>query len=227
MDTRALYNCFEATLQADQNIRIQAELELKKAESTPGFIGACLDIVIEPQVADHVKTAAVVYLKNKVNRYWDPMTPVANPIEEEEKPVFRERLIPALVKVAPQCRAVLVKVLNIIVARDFPERWPGLLDQTLALFQASDIDSTRAGLTCLLEMSKHYRWTSGEKRAGLDHLIASSFDGVLNIGNSLINETSNTAGEMLKDILKIYKCATFHELPKSLQDPKVCLSGLL
>ncbi|KAF5106010.1 hypothetical protein DV453_004295 [Geotrichum candidum] len=220
MDTRALYNCFEATLQADQNIRIQAELELKKAESTPGFIGACLDIVIEPQVADHVKTAAVVYLKNKVNRYWDPMTPVANPIEEEEKPVFRERLIPALVKVAPQCRAVLVKVLNIIVARDFPERWPGLLDQTLALFQASDIDSTRAGLTCLLEMSKHYRWTSGEKRAGLDHLIASSFDGVLNIGNSLINETSNTAGEMLKDILKIYKCATFHELPKSLQDPK-------
>lgn len=220
MDTNALHRCFEATLQADPNTRMEAEIQLKSAENTPGFIGGCLDIVMEPQVSDPVKTAAVIYLKNKVDRYWDPLVPVANPIDQDEKPVFRERLIPALVKVTPQCRSLLAKVLNIIVARDFPSKWPELLDSTLVLFQNSELDSMRAGLTCLLEICKYYRWCSGEKRAGLDKVIATSFAGVLSIGDSLVNETSSVAGDMLKDILKIYKCATFQELPKELQEPK-------
>lgn len=220
MDTNALHRCFEATLQADPNTRMEAELQLKTAESTPGFIGGCLDIVLEPQVSDPVKTAAVIYLKNKVDRYWNPLNPIANPIDQDEKPVFRERLIPALVKVPPQCRSILVKVLNIIVSRDFPSKWPDLLDSTLILFQNGDVDSIRAGLTCLLEICKYYRWSTGEKRAGLDKVISTSFTGVLSIGNSLVNETSNVAGEMLRDILKIYKCATFQELPKELQEPK-------
>lgn len=219
MDTQALYTCFEATLQSDPNTRMQAELQLKSAELIPGFIGACLDIVAEPQAPQHIKTATVVYLKNQIERRWDPATTIAHPIEEEEKPVFKERLIPALVKVSPQCRAVLVRILSIIVAREFPAKWSTLLDVTIELFRSSDLDSTRAGLTCLLEMCKHYRWTSGSKRQGLDHLIETSFAGVLNIGNSLVNETSNTAGEMLRDILKIYKCATYQELPKLLQQP--------
>lgn len=220
MDTNALHLCFEASLQADPNTRMEAELQLRSVDNTPGLIAGCLDIVVEPQVNDAVKTAAAIYLKNKVDGFWDPLLPVAHPIDEDEKPIFRERLIPALVKVTPQCRPILVKVLNIIVSRDFPTKWPGLLDATLVLFQTSDLDSMRAGLVCLLEICKHYRWTSGEKRAGLDKVISTSFSGVLNIGNSLVNETSNEAGEMLRDIVKIYKCATFQDIPKELQESK-------
>lgn len=220
MDTNALHRCFEATLQADPNIRMEAEIQLKNAECTPGFIVGCLDIVMEPQVSDSVKTAAVVYLKNKVERYWDPLSPVHSPISDSEKPVFRQRLIPALVKVSPHCRTLLTKVLNIIVARDFPSKWPEFLEVTLSLFQNGDLDSTRAGLTCLLEICKYYRWTTGENRKGLDKVVSSSFSGVLAIGNSLVPESNNAAGEMLKEVLKIYKSATFQELPKELQDPK-------
>lgn len=220
MDTNALHRCFEATLQADPNTRMEAELQLKTAENVPGFIGGCLDIVLEPQVSDPVKAAAVIYLKNKVDRFWSPLLPVPNPIDQEEMPVFRERLIPALVKVSPHCRSILVKVLNIIVARDFPNKWPELLDSSLVLFQNSDVDSLRAGLTCLLEVCKYYRWTTGEKRNGLDKVVSASFKGVHGIGKSLVSETSNTAGEMLKDILKIYKCATYQEIPKELQEPQ-------
>lgn len=220
MDTNALHRCFEATLQADPNTRMEAELQLKSAEATPGFIGGCLDIVMEPQVSDTVKSAAVVYLKNKIERSWAPLSPVQNLIDNDEMPVFRERLIPALVKVPPHCRTLLAKVLNIIVARDFPTKWPEFLDVTLALFQSGDIDSTRAGLTCLLEICKYYRWTTGDNRKGLDKVVFASFSGVLNIGNSLVNEMSLAAGEMLRDVLKIYKCATFQGLPKELQDPK-------
>lgn len=218
MDTHALHSCFEATLKADENTRIQAELQLKAAESTPGFISSCLDIVVEPQVSANVKTASAIYLKNKIDRYWDPLTPVDNPILESEKPAFRERLIPAITKVSPHCRQLLVKTLSIIVVRDFPEKWSDLMNITLALFQTSDIDSIRTAITCLLEISKHYRWTTGQNRAPLDDIVASSFPGILNIANSLLNETSITAADMLRDILKIYKFSTFQELPVYLQD---------
>lgn len=220
MDTHALHSCFEATLKADANIRKDAELQLKAAESTPGFISSCLDIVVEPQVSDNVKTASAIYLKNKIHRNWDPLSPVGTPILENEKPAFRERLIPAITKVSPHCRPLLVKTLNIIVIHDFPKNWPELFNNTLILFQASDLDSIRTAITCLLEISKHYRWTTGQNRAPFDDIITSSFPGILNIANSLLNETSITAAEMLKEILKTYKCSIYQELPAHFQDFK-------
>lgn len=221
MDTNALHTCFNATLQADPNSRMEAELQLKAIASSPGLISGCLDIVMEPQVSDAVKIAAVVYLKNKIERDWNPLHPVSAPISDQERAIFRERLIPALVEAPPNCRLLLSKALNYIVARDFPSQWPEFLSLTLVLFQNGDTDSTRAGLTCLLEICKHYRWTTGDTRKGLDEVVSSSFAGILNIGISLVNETSTTAAEMLRDLLKIYKCATFQELPKGLQEPKI------
>lgn len=206
MDTNALHSCLEATLQADANVRMQAELDLKKAEKAPGFINSCLDIVVEPRVSDPVKSAAAIYLKNKITKGWTPVTPSEVSIDEDEKPVFRERIIPALVKSVPSSRQVLVKVLNIIVARDFPKKWPNLVNITLELFQSHDVETIRVGLTCLLEICKYYRWTH-EQQQEFDAVIEATFDGVLTIGNSLINENSTAAGDMLRHVLKIYKCA--------------------
>lgn len=209
MDTNALHSCFEGTLEADSNVRMQAELQLKEAEKQPGFVNACLDIVVEPRVSDQVKSAAAVYLKNRVSKGWKPLTSTETDIDADELPVFRERIITALVQSAGSSRHILVKILSIIIERDFPDAWPTLIDVTLSLFQTNNVDSIRVGLTCLLEICKHFRWTIDEKRKKLDQVINSAFGGVLEIGNSLVNETSLAAGEMLRDILKIYKCATY------------------
>lgn len=209
MDTNVLHSCLEATLQADANTRMQAELQLKEAEKAPGFITSCLAIVVEPRVSDPVKSAAAVYLKNKISKGWS--TTSDSSISEEEKPIFRQQIIPALIKSSHPSRQVLVKILNLIVAKEFPRVWPEFLNVTMDLFQKSnnDIDSIRVGLTCLLEICKYYRWTIKEQREGLDVVIDHTFPGVLTIGNSLVNENSNVAGEMLRDVLKIYKCVTY------------------
>ncbi|ANB12906.1 Nmd5p [Sugiyamaella lignohabitans] len=210
MDINALHNCFAATLDADINNRRRAELELKEANKAPGFINGCLDIVLEPQVSNGVKAAAAVYLKNRVSGHWMPYDKNAtDKIDEGEKPVFRERIIPALIKVSPPIRPVLVSILNSIVSYDYPKQWPELLDVTLKLFQNNDVDSIRCGLTCLLEVARYYRWTSGESRVGLDGVIEIAFAGVLSVGNSLVNENNAAAGEMLRDVLKIYKMASY------------------
>lgn len=221
MDTNALHSCLESTLQVEANVRMQAELQLKEAEKAPGFINSCLDIVVEPRVSDQVKSAAAIYLKNRISKGWAPLSTTDAKIDNDEKPVFRDRLVPALVQSSPSSRQVLVKILNIIVSRDFPKQWPNLLEVTLNLFQTNNVDSIRVGLTCLLEISKCYRWTTGEDRKGLDHVIETSFAGVLEIGNSLVNETSLAAGEMLRDVLKIYKCATYVSIICALISQKI------
>lgn len=217
MDINALHTCFLSTLDANENNRRQAELQLREAEKTPGFINGCLDIVLEPQVSPVVKTASAVYLKNKIVRYWRPLEAHPLQVDPAEQPAFRERIIPALTKVSPQVRPQIVAIINAIVSKDFPSRWPELVDITLALFNSNDGPSLAAGATCLLEIGRHYRWTTGEHREGLNKVIDAAFPGVLQIASSLVNDSSQEAGEMLRDIIKTYKMATYHVLPTSLQ----------
>ncbi|CAN6662639.1 nonsense-mediated mRNA decay protein 5 [Trichomonascus vanleenenianus] len=218
MDINALHTCFAATLDADINNRRRAELQLKEAEKTPGFINGCLEIVLEPQVNAGVKSAAALYLKNKVMRYWKPVDESPLNIDKDEKPVFRDRLLPALVKSDVKVRPFLVNTLNIVVFHDYPKEWPQLQQTVYSLLQSGDIQEVHAGLTSLLEMTRYYRWLTGEDRKGLDEIVEHAFGGVLHIANKLVDEQSQQAAEMLRDALKIYKMAVYHMLPAKLQE---------
>lgn len=45
MDSNLILECFAGTLQADPNLRNQAESKLKELSVSPGFLGACLDVI--------------------------------------------------------------------------------------------------------------------------------------------------------------------------------------
>lgn len=105
-----------------------------------------MDIVIEPQVSDSIKAASIV--KNKVEKSWAPLIFSQPTIDDSERSMFKEHLIPALVKVPTNCRPVLVKVLNIIVAQEFAQKWCGpVLEMTLSK-QATLTQHVRACLVC-------------------------------------------------------------------------------
>jgi hypothetical protein len=155
--------------------------------------------------------AAVVYLKNRISKGWSPAEEYsqARPIPEDEKSSFRSRLVPILVASPPQVRLQLIPTLQKILAYDFPQKWPDFLDITVQLLNAGDIASVFAGVQCLLAICKIYRFKSGENRADFDKIVALSFPQLLNIGNSLANETSLEAGEILRTVLKVYKHAIY------------------
>jgi|TARA_R110002003_G_scaffold39_9_gene2485 hypothetical protein len=157
------------------------------------------------------RAAAVVYLKNRVSKGWSPAEEYsqAKPIPEEEKTSFRNRLVPVLVASPPQVRLQLIPTLQKILAYDFPQKWPNFLDITIQLLNAGDIASVFAGVQCLLAICKIYRFKSGENRADFDKIVGLSFPQLLNIGNSLANETSLEAGEILRTVLKVYKHAIY------------------
>lgn len=152
-----------------------------------------------------------MYLKNRINRSWAPIEdpPLRAPVPEEEKPGFRERLIPALASTPPNVRAQLVPLLQKILQHDFPEQWPNFLDITLQLLGTNDANSVYAGLQCLLAICRVYRFKAGEKRDEFDKIVEHSFPQLLNIGLKLVDEESLEAAEMLRIVVKSYKHAIY------------------
>ncbi|KAL3417133.1 importin [Phlyctema vagabunda] len=218
MDVAILRGLIAATLDSSTDARRRAEIDLKAAEDHPGFTDALLEILqAEQDLA--VRLSTVVYLKNRIQRAWSPSEESSiKPIAEDEKARFRERLLPVLASSPPQIRQQLVPTLNKILHCDFPEKWPGFMEITLQLLNTNDAASIFAGLQCLHAICRVYRFKSGENRADFDKIVAATFPRMLVIGQGLVNEESEEAGEMLHIVLKSFKHATFFDLGVSLRD---------
>jgi hypothetical protein len=219
MDAGAIRSTIASSLSPDADVRISAELSLKHGEDLPGFTAALLDI-LQTETDASVRLSTAIYAKNKVARSWAVSEdfPQHKPIPEDEKARFRDRLLPILSTSSPQVRQQLIPVLQKILHYDFPTRWPTFMDTTITLLNANDAASVFAGLQCLLAICRVYRFKSGDSREDFNKIVEATFPRLLVIGNNLVNETSDEAGEMLHLVLKSYKHATFFDLTSGLKE---------
>jgi len=100
-------------------------------------------------------------------------------------------------------------VLQKILHYDYPNKWPDFMNITIQLLNQNDPASVFAGLQCLLAICRVFRFKSGESRTEFDKIVEATFPRLLVIGQGLVNEISDDAGEMLHLVLKSYKHATF------------------
>lgn len=230
-----------ATLDANADVRRQAELDLKYAEEQPGFPDALLNILeveqepgvkqsseylhpLDDQFEERLtRETAAVYLKNRITKGWSPAEDhtQAKPIPEDEKAAFRHRLVPILAASPAAVRAQLIPTLQKILSYDFPSKWPDFLDITVQLLSANDAGSVFAGVQCLLAICRVYRFKAGDVREDFDKVVSVTFPLLLNIGNRLVHETSIDAGEILRTVMKAYKHAIYFELPVPLREHQV------
>lgn len=177
-----------------------------QAEDKPGFVDALLNI-LEAEQDNGVKLSTAVYLKNRVSKGWSALEEFsqARPVPEEEKASFRLRVVPILVASPPPIRMQLIPTLQKILSTDFPQQWPAFLEMTIQLLNGQDAQHVSAGVQLLLAICKIYRFKSGNNREDFDKIVENTFPQLLNIGNSLVNETSLEAGEILRTVLKVYK----------------------
>ncbi|KAF2764943.1 ARM repeat-containing protein [Teratosphaeria nubilosa] len=220
----ALAHAIRDSLSADANVRGPAEQQLKAAEyAESGFLSGLLD-VLEREQDNAVRLSGVVYFKNAVSRKWTvtenkdaelPQQKLA--ITNDEKRRVRERIVPIIANSPPNTRAQLVVALQKILHCDWPNQWPEFVPITIELLNAPNINSVFAGLQCLLAICRTFRFKLGDSRGDFDRIVADTFPQLLTIGNSLLNETSLEAGEMLRTVLKAYKHAIYFELPLHLR----------
>lgn len=131
MDITELLQCFACTLDQNAAIRTNAETHLKNASKTPGFLGACLDIIAADEVPENIKLSASLYFKNKITYGWctnerhGSNELLDSQVDLDEKPVVKDMLIKTMVsvsKTSPRCIRVLKSALTVIISEDYPSK---------------------------------------------------------------------------------------------------------
>ncbi|KAF9586050.1 hypothetical protein BGW38_010110 [Lunasporangiospora selenospora] len=219
MEALSLYHLFEATVQPDPNVRIQAELQLKQLEGTPGVLGVAMQIIGSPESEPHIRQAASIYLKNAVKRYWyeGESTPSHLVISDADKDVIKERIIQLIVMAPTLVRTQLITVLGIILSNDFPSNYAGFLPQVQSLLQSQDPQAIYVGLLAIKEVTRVYKFKA-TGRTPMDEVIVTFFPAIQQIGVGLIASDNVEAAEMLKIIFKCYYNAIQLDLSERLMD---------
>jgi importin-9 len=134
--------------------RMAAELQLKELYTNEYFPGALVTIGAHKDIATPDRLAALINLKNFVNVAWSAsLDDYAGQVlvSDPNKTAIREKLLAIVAqgqddsKILAQTAAVVSK----IAKADFPEEWPGLLDQLLG-FAASGTDDQIHGILVVL-----------------------------------------------------------------------------
>jgi len=149
-------------------------------------------------------------MKNRVQKAWlksDAGTYSTNPIPDTDKMTFRPQLVQVLTVAAPATRVQFVSILNKILTADYPAKWPEYADLTLNLLHSGQIGEVYAGLNMFLELTKIYRWKTGDNRVGLEAVVTNLFPVALQIAGKLLADANVEAATMLVLILKAYKSA--------------------
>lgn len=229
MDVSQLHDCFLGSLQADPNVRNQAESQLDTFSHTVGFLAACLDILLNENVQPIVKQSCSIYFKNIILKNWT----IGTLIDNDERPIIRERLLLSITKLDKIFRNQLLPALSLIIKYDYPDSWSNLLDHILNLINNSndDLNSLYVGIYSFAELCRNFRWKNNNDRSNLlDPIIINFFPSLLNIGNQLISDSkfinSFEASEILKLIIKCYKFVTYLDFPLPLQENQLLVNWI-
>ncbi|CCO31401.1 putative importin c550,11 [Rhizoctonia solani AG-1 IB] len=227
MDPQHVSTLFATTFSPDPNVRVAAELELRKALAQPGMLSAVVQIVGTNGVDLSVRQAAVVFLKNAVARGYKLSNTGSQPqistppIPDADKQVIKQHILPLIV--ASPNRAIriqLAAVLKTLVSHDFPEKWPGFMDNVIQLLQSDRPESVFGGMTALLEIFKTYRYRPEESTKIIPHIIEKTFPLLVSLGaKAIANPNAPESADFLHLILKTYRNSIQQRLSEHQQTP--------
>ncbi|CUA73326.1 Importin-7 [Rhizoctonia solani] len=231
MDPQHVSTLFATTFNPDINIRVAAENELRNALGQPGMLSAVVQIVGTNGVDLSVRQAAVVFLKNAVARGYGISNAAAQqqlstpPIPETDKQYIKQHILPLIV--ASPNRAIriqLAAVLKTLVSHDFPEKWPGFMDNVIQLLQSDRSESVFGGMTALLEIFKTYRYRPDESTKILPQIIEKTFPLLVTLGaKAVANPNAPESADFLHLMLKTYK----NSIQQRLSDHQQASSSLV
>jgi hypothetical protein len=114
-------------------------------------------------ICSATRQACTVWLKNRVHlTYFDESDPKNTykdaPMPRTDRENLKSSILPLLS--ASPTRAItlqLATVLRLIIQRDFPQRWPGLLEQLKRLLTSGNTAQIGAGCVAAVECVKAFR----------------------------------------------------------------------
>ncbi|RPD62608.1 ARM repeat-containing protein [Lentinus tigrinus ALCF2SS1-7] len=218
MDLQQLSQLFASTFSPDPNVQKMAEIQIRKLGGQEGLITNVLQIVGNDNVDLATRQAAAVYLKNRVySSYFVDTSPRPDqvPIPPSDRNNLKASVLP-LIAASPN-RAITVQLagaLKNVVARDFPENWPNLVDEVKKLLASSNIREVHAGCVTALEMVRAFRFRQNNDI--LPKLVEAFFPILVNIATQALSNppagTNQEVPTLLHLILKTYSTSIILQL---------------
>lgn len=213
MDKETILNALSATLDANLSVRKAAEEQLKQCEEQPGFTSYCLSLAVDPSVANHLRSSASIYFKNRVAKFWGLDDPRG--IREAEQMDIKANLINGLLATVndQQVRPQLVLSVRSILRSGWV-----LIDVIMELLkQGSDEAHVFTGLLLLKEVCKSLRW-SYQDRTAIDDIIAKTYPILESLVPHFLNQADVRSSELLYFVLKIFKYGSLNVMPQYFHD---------
>ncbi|KAL3895405.1 MAG: hypothetical protein SGCHY_004718 [Lobulomycetales sp.] len=221
MSREKLLHLFESSASPDQQLRAQAELGLKQAETEDGFLAALLPLIAQHQNSP-LAVAMAVYCKNRVKSAWSSPSSEhgsVTSIMPSDRAFFKAHIVDAVAALPEKLAKLLASCISTVVSLELlsPEGWPQLLPGISACLVSPERQS--AGLILLWEVISAFRFKPVDKRAPIRAIIEQTFDSVLNIGSNALASLDSESGSLMHRVLKCYYASVQYELPASMQDP--------
>ncbi|OAR01140.1 hypothetical protein LLEC1_05590 [Akanthomyces lecanii] len=134
-----LLQLLAGTAQADQNQRIYAEIELKRAQTNPAYSVSLAKIASHTSVDIATRQLALSTLRLFIENNWsndDPGTEPLIPIADDTRQLVRQALLDLALSAEDDRKVKIAASYAVgkIAIHDFPEEWPALLPTVLAVF---------------------------------------------------------------------------------------------
>lgn len=226
MNSQTVSSLLQNSFDPDVTKRSVAEDQLSQLGKTPGFIQVLLQIVMDQQIPFPIKQSASLLLKNTIVGNWGKEVD-NNPehIIEGDRQQLRAVILQAIIAQGDnRLRVQLLEVFYPVVRKDFPEKWPHLIDEIMAnvrahIFQESN--RVYGGLSALKMVFKRYQYHSSvETLSQLTNAVMPQLIQILEIIMPSF-QSSEASQEMTRVIVKIYWMSTQDELSPLLQEPQM------
>lgn len=223
MDPQALSGLFGTTYSPDPNMRKRAELQIRALSKEEGMLPAVMQIIGAEGVDPSIRQACAVWLKNRVERAYvvgaDNTTSDHTPVSVGDRAALKSGLLQLLVSATSRpLRLQLANVLRSIISRDFPQEWPGYLENVTALLSSQNPQEVYVGLIATVEPIKAFRYRSSSNN--LEVITAATFPLLLRIGQQVAaNPSGPMTAEFLHLVFQSYKNAALTSLLPSQMAP--------
>ncbi|PWN49609.1 Cse1-domain-containing protein [Violaceomyces palustris] len=256
METSAEHLALLSSLLAqtlDPSQRKSAEQQLVQAQQVPGFPQLLLTLIqnVQYQSSDAVRLAAAIKLKNICRSSWlqdeeeDSTSPV---LSSGDKEALKADILPLLVSLSSNSsgnppaptsiRAQLEETIAIVAEKDFPERWPGLIDSIVPHLKGTDYELILGMLRT--SHTIFYRWRSAFRsdelyseinfvleRFASPHLeLLQRVDGLL-FDQATPIEAVPALGSCLVLLLQTFNDLSSQDLPPQFEDNMPMITSIL
>ncbi|CDW56066.1 importin 7 [Trichuris trichiura] len=174
MDAGRVAMALKATM--DPRERAAAEEYLTSVRKIIGFTPVLLKIVLSEDVEPPVRHAAVIYVKNMINSYWEEVPEEETrgenratvfTIHEQDRFVIREGIIDAIIQSPEVIRTQLAECVRTILRLDFPGRWPHVFSKIVECISVSDGKQWFGALLVLQQLVKNYEYKKVKEKTDL------------------------------------------------------------